>query len=189
MEGVTVCESTDFELLSKMAYESWHSAYDALLGAKQVDYMLDKFQSAAAMREQTSTGTPSQNGNQATALLRGNLIRGRGTRGIRRHEELSVLVGVDRHQIALADGPVYDRTRDAVDDLALDEALQRTRSEDRIEASDREHLLRGGRDLKRHALFGEALMSWDFDEEAQAYLPAPVREYPPVDYREVGRNG
>lgn len=53
MEGVTVCESTDFELLSKMAYESWHSAYDALLGAKQVDYMLDKFQSAAAMREQT----------------------------------------------------------------------------------------------------------------------------------------
>ena len=39
------------------------------------------------------------------------------------------------------------------------------------------------------SLFGEALMSWDFDEEAQAYLPAPVREYPPVDYREVGRNG
>lgn len=39
------------------------------------------------------------------------------------------------------------------------------------------------------SLFGEALMSWDFDEEAQAYLPAPVREYPPVDYREVGHNG
>ena len=39
------------------------------------------------------------------------------------------------------------------------------------------------------SLFGEALMRWDFDEEAQAYLPAPVREYPPVDYREVGRNG
>lgn len=39
------------------------------------------------------------------------------------------------------------------------------------------------------SLFGEAFMSWDFDEEAQAYLPAPVREYPPVDYREVGRNG
>lgn len=39
------------------------------------------------------------------------------------------------------------------------------------------------------SLFGEALMSWDFDEETQAYLPAPVREYPPVDYREVGRNG
>ena len=39
------------------------------------------------------------------------------------------------------------------------------------------------------SLFGEALMSWDFDEETRAYLPAPVREYPPVDYREVGRNG
>ena len=39
------------------------------------------------------------------------------------------------------------------------------------------------------SLFGEALMRWDFDEETQAYLPAPVREYPPVDYREVGRNG
>ena len=36
---------------------------------------------------------------------------------------------------------------------------------------------------------GEALMRWDFDEETRAYLPAPVREYPPVDYREVGRNG
>ena len=60
MEGVTVCESTDFELLSKMAYESWHSAYDALLGAKQVDYMLDKFQSAAAMREHTQKGGARQ---------------------------------------------------------------------------------------------------------------------------------
>ena len=39
------------------------------------------------------------------------------------------------------------------------------------------------------SLFGEALMRWDFDEETRAYLPAPVREYPPVDYREVGRNG
>ena len=31
----------------------WHSAYDRLLGAEQVNYMTKKFQSAAAMRRQT----------------------------------------------------------------------------------------------------------------------------------------
>ena len=51
-------------------------------------------------------------------------------------------------------------------------------------------LLEGNVEKNEQAsLFGEALMRWDFDEETQAYLPAPVREYPPVDYREVGRNG
>ena len=40
-------------------------------------------------------------------------------------------------------------------------------------------------------LFGEKnnVISWEFDEETQAYLPSAVCEYPPVDYREVGRNG
>ena len=51
-------------------------------------------------------------------------------------------------------------------------------------------LLEGNVEKNEQAsLFGEALMRWDFDEETRAYLPAPVREYPPVDYREVGRNG
>lgn len=51
-------------------------------------------------------------------------------------------------------------------------------------------LLEGNVEKNEQAsLFGEALMRWDFDEEIRAYLPAPVREYPPVDYREVGRNG
>ena len=39
------------------------------------------------------------------------------------------------------------------------------------------------------SLFGEANALWEFDEEIQAYIPAPIREYPPIDYREVGRNG
>ena len=51
-------------------------------------------------------------------------------------------------------------------------------------------LLEGNVEKNEQAsLFGEALMRWDFDEETRAYLPAPVREYPPVDYREVCRNG
>ena len=47
---IKVEKTQDYETLGKMAYESWHSAYDGLLGAKQVDYMLNKFQNAAAMR-------------------------------------------------------------------------------------------------------------------------------------------
>ena len=49
---IKVEKTQDYETLGKMAYESWHSAYDGLLGAKQVDYMLNKFQNAAAMRMQ-----------------------------------------------------------------------------------------------------------------------------------------
>ena len=51
-------------------------------------------------------------------------------------------------------------------------------------------LLEGNVEKNEQAsLFGEALMRWDFDEETQAYIPAPIRESPPIDYREVGRNG
>lgn len=39
------------------------------------------------------------------------------------------------------------------------------------------------------SLFGEANVLWEFDEETQTYIPAPIREYPPIDYREVDRNG
>lgn len=39
------------------------------------------------------------------------------------------------------------------------------------------------------SMFGETNTPWMFDMETQSYIPAPVREYPPVDYREVGRNG
>lgn len=41
------------------------------------------------------------------------------------------------------------------------------------------------------SLFGDrgSAVQWEFDEEAEAYLPSAVREYPPVDYREVARHG
>ncbi len=39
------------------------------------------------------------------------------------------------------------------------------------------------------SLFGEANVLWEFDEETQTYIPAPICEYPPIDYREVARNG
>lgn len=41
------------------------------------------------------------------------------------------------------------------------------------------------------SLFGEKndAISWEFDKETQAFIPSAVREYPPVDYREVSRVG
>lgn len=57
-------EEMEFRLVPPDAYGAlegeiavlWHSAYDRLLGAEQVDYMTQKFQSAAAMRRQTERG-------------------------------------------------------------------------------------------------------------------------------------
>lgn len=50
--------------------------------------------------------------------------------------------------------------------------------------------------LEGHAeqpsLFGESgsmVTDWEYDEETQAYIPSAVREYPPVNYWEVQRNG
>lgn len=50
--------------------------------------------------------------------------------------------------------------------------------------------------LEGHAeqpsLFGESgsmVTDWEYDEETQAYIPSAVREYPPVNYWEVRRNG
>lgn len=42
------------------------------------------------------------------------------------------------------------------------------------------------------SLFGEsgsAVTDWEYDEETKAYIPSAVREYPPVNYWEVQRNG
>ena len=33
------------------------------------------------------------------------------------------------------------------------------------------------------------VVCWEFDEETQAYIPSAIREYPPVDYREVSHYG
>ena len=41
------------------------------------------------------------------------------------------------------------------------------------------------------SLFGENgnAIQWEFDEETQSYIPSAIREYPPMDYREVSRVG
>lgn len=41
------------------------------------------------------------------------------------------------------------------------------------------------------SLFGAAgnAVQWEFDEETQSFIPSAIREYPPVDYREVSLNG
>ena len=30
-----------------------------------------------------------------------------------------------------------------------------------------------------------SMMGWEYDEEVQAFIPKPIREYPLVDYRKV----
>ncbi len=44
--------------------------------------------------------------------------------------------------------------------------------------------------LERH---GQQMMSsmtdWEYDEEVQAFIPLPIREYPPIHYRRVQDNG
>ena len=33
------------------------------------------------------------------------------------------------------------------------------------------------------------MTGWEYDEEAQAYIPLPLREYPPTHYRRIKENG
>jgi len=33
------------------------------------------------------------------------------------------------------------------------------------------------------------LMGWEYDPETKAYIPAPLREYPPIDYWRIHENG
>lgn len=46
-------EKDNFERLAKLAQRLWHCAFDGLIGEKQVEYMLDKFQSEKAFERQT----------------------------------------------------------------------------------------------------------------------------------------
>lgn len=46
----------DIDAVASIAREIWNEFYVALIGQAQVDYMVDRFQSAAAIREQLQAG-------------------------------------------------------------------------------------------------------------------------------------
>ncbi len=45
----TAVSPQDFAEIAALAQKVWHDAYDGLIGSNQVDYMLEKFQSASAI--------------------------------------------------------------------------------------------------------------------------------------------
>jgi RimJ/RimL family protein N-acetyltransferase len=51
-----VTTDQDLVLIEEMAKIIWHEHYTPIIGAEQVVYMLEKFQSAAAMRSQMENG-------------------------------------------------------------------------------------------------------------------------------------
>lgn len=59
LKGLRIITVTNIELvysLSAIAEEIWHDHFDPIIGAKQVDYMLDKFLSPEALVEQINSG-------------------------------------------------------------------------------------------------------------------------------------
>ncbi len=53
---VPVVTENEIEEVSVLAADIWHEHYDSIIGSDQVDYMLNKFQSAGAMTEQIENG-------------------------------------------------------------------------------------------------------------------------------------
>ena len=51
-----VNSGSDLELIENMANTIWHEHYTPIIGTEQVKYMLDKFQSVGAMRDQINNG-------------------------------------------------------------------------------------------------------------------------------------
>ena len=51
-----VKSGSDLELIENMANTIWHEHYTPIIGTEQVKYMLDKFQSVGAMRDQINNG-------------------------------------------------------------------------------------------------------------------------------------
>lgn len=49
-------DSVDLDKASKLAYHIWMDHYVPIVGAEQVTYMLDKFQSASAIQQQIENG-------------------------------------------------------------------------------------------------------------------------------------
>ena len=53
---VSVLSSQQVDTLAALASKIWHEHYTPLLGVEQVDYMVEKFQSPAALTQQLSQG-------------------------------------------------------------------------------------------------------------------------------------
>lgn len=53
---IAVTEPSDVDLVEMLAKETWTQHYVPIIGQAQVDYMLDKFQSAPAITSQISDG-------------------------------------------------------------------------------------------------------------------------------------
>jgi len=51
-----IVNAIDIEIVSKLAHKIWNQHYVAIIGQKQVDYMLDKFQSITAIKSQINNG-------------------------------------------------------------------------------------------------------------------------------------
>lgn len=52
MEIKKATSAADFEAIERLAAEIWREHYTPIIGEKQVEYMLDKFQTARAMQSQ-----------------------------------------------------------------------------------------------------------------------------------------
>ena len=51
-----VVNNVDIEITAKLAHKIWNEHYVAIIGQKQVDYMLDKFQSIGTIKSQIDKG-------------------------------------------------------------------------------------------------------------------------------------
>lgn len=56
MEIKKVSNKNQINAIENLAYEIWYQHYTPIIGKHQVDYMLEKFQSVEAMREQIKNG-------------------------------------------------------------------------------------------------------------------------------------
>jgi GNAT superfamily N-acetyltransferase len=56
VEIIPVCSDEDIQVVVHLAAEIWTQHYVPIIGRDQVDYMLEKFQSPVAIREQITNG-------------------------------------------------------------------------------------------------------------------------------------
>ena len=56
IEIIRVATRENIELVAQLADEIWHEHYTRIIGAQQVEYMIEKFQSTEAITRQTDSG-------------------------------------------------------------------------------------------------------------------------------------